>query len=169
MTRYRMANEIPDILISAPLYDSDDDEKIPSIIVTRDSTEEDFSSTSPQPPVPDHLYPASLYPAVTSEDPADSENVEDFIQSRLEMLGLVTRPTVQRREEREGVLVSALQEVLECPVCREGVRGEVYQCHEGHVMCRACRARLWSCPVCRAALSRPPIRNRALERLARLI
>ena len=165
-----MANEIPEILISAPVYDSDDEEKIPSIIVTRDSTEEDFTSRStPLPPVPDNLYPASLYSALSSEDPADSENVEDFIQSRLEMLGLLVRPTGQRREGREGNLFSALQEALECPVCRDGVRGEVYQCHQGHVMCGPCRGRLWSCPVCRATLSLPPIRNRALERLARLI
>ena len=160
-----MANEIPDILISAPLHDSDDDEKIPSIIVTRDSTEEDFSSTSPQPPVPDHLYPASLYPADTSEDPADSENVEDFIQSRLEMLGLVSPPD----RSREAALVSALREELECPVCRAGVQGQVFQCHEGHVMCGPCRSRLRTCPVCRTSLGPMPIRNRALERLARLI
>ena len=89
-----MTDEVPQILISAPLFDSDNAENIPSIIVTRDSTEEDFTSSPPAPaPVPDHnLYPGSLYSAANSEDPADCENVEDFIQSRLEMLGLA-RPT----------------------------------------------------------------------------
>ena len=153
-----MTNEIPQILISAPLYDSDDEDKIPSIIVTRDSIEEDFTST--QSFVEDHLYPA-----VTSQDPADSENVEDFIQSRLEMLGLVS-PADQTTET---ALVSSLREELECPVCRAGVQGQVFQCHEGHVMCGPCRSRLRTCPVCRTTLSRIPIRNRALERLARLI
>ena len=157
-----MAHEIPQILISAPLYDSDEDEKIPSIILTRASTEEDFTSRTP-PPVRGHLYPAA-----SSEDAADSENVEDFIQSRLEMLGLVTRSD-RRREGREGALEAALKEELECPVCRCGVRGQVFQCHQGHVMCGPCRSRLSSCPVCRAPLTRQPIRNRALERLARLI
>ena len=85
--RPAMASEIPQILISAPLYDSDDAENRPSIIVTRDSTEEDFTSPPP-PPVPEqHLYSAD-----DSEDAADCDNVEDFIQSRLEMLGLA-RPT----------------------------------------------------------------------------
>ena len=139
-------------------YDSDNEEKIPSIIVTRDSAEEDFTSTPSL--VLDHLYPDA-----TSEDEADSENVEDFIQSRLEMLGLVSPPD----RSREAALVSGLREELECPVCRAGVQGQVFQCHEGHVMCGPCRSRLRTCPVCRTSLGRILIRNRALERLARLI
>ena len=155
-----MANEIPQILISAPLYDSDDEEKVPSIILTRDSTEDDLTEDVP--------VQAHLYPAATPEVPADAENVEDFIQSRLAMLGLVTGSS-SRREGREGALESALKEVLECPVCRDVVRGPVYQCHEGHLTCPPCRARLRTCPVCRTPLTQQPIRNRALERLARLI
>ena len=38
------------------------------------------------------------------------------------MLGLVVRPPGQRREGREASLFSALQEALECPVCRDGLR-----------------------------------------------
>ena len=128
-----MDNEIPKILISATIYDSDDEDNIPSIIVTRDSREEDFSSSSPR--TPPSLYPASMYTAAASHAPADTEGVEDFIQSRLELLGLVDR----RKVEPEAVL-SLLEDVLECPVCRDMVRGEVYQCHQGHLMCSRCRS-----------------------------
>ena len=123
-----MDNEIPKILISATIYDSDDEDNIPSIIVTRDSREEDFSSSSPR--TPPSLYPASMHTAA-----ADTEAVEDFIQSRLELLGLV-----DRRKVEPGAVLSLLEDVLECPVCRDMVRGEVYQCHQGHVMCSHCRS-----------------------------
>ena len=58
-----MASDIPKILISAPIYDSDDEEKIPSIIVTRDSGEEDISI-----PESERLYPDSLYNSAVSQE-----------------------------------------------------------------------------------------------------
>ena len=58
-----MANDIPKILISAPVYDSEDEEKIPSIIVTRDSGEEDISI-----PQSERLYPANLYLSAVSQE-----------------------------------------------------------------------------------------------------
>merc|ERR1719516_38244 len=63
-------------------------------------------------------------------------------------------------------IVKSVEEALECPVCRDRVGKEVYQCHRGHIMCQTCRARLLTCPVCRSLLTLPAIRNRAMERLA---
>ena len=161
-----MADEIPKILISATIYDSEEEDNLPSIIVTRDSREEDFNHTNLTPPAEaEQLFPQSIYNAAASEDPSDVETVEDFIQNRLAKLGLVPH----RREERKEELRSVLEEVLECPVCRDRVCGEVFQCHEGHIMCSTCRVRVLTCPVCRTLLTLPPIRNRALERLARVI
>ena len=69
-----MDNEIPKILISATIYDSDDEDNIPSIIVTRDSREEDFSSSSPR--TPPSLYPASMYTAAADTEAARA--ADDF-------------------------------------------------------------------------------------------
>ena len=161
-----MADEIPKILISATIYDSEEEDNLPSIIVTRDSREEDFNYTNLTPPAEaEQLFPQSIYNAAASGDPSDVETVDDFIQNRLAKLGLVP----ERKEERREEVMSVLEEVLECPVCRDRVVGEVYQCHEGHIMCSSCRVRLLTCPVCRSLLTLPPIRNRALERLARVV
>ena len=123
-----------------------------------------------------------------SSDPTQKQNVEDFIRARLDQV-------TQRRGSGSGddgcsrcsPLTRELQDVLECPVCRDRVVGEVYQCHAGHVMCSHCRSRLLTCPVCRykyfqfyllalhrdsnsrSLLTLPAIRNRALERLACII
>ena len=97
------------------------------------------------------------------------QTVESFIASRLEAMAGV-EAAVWCREERCLTLSNQLQDSLECPVCRDLlVRAEIYQCHAGHLMCGSCRVRLLTCPVCRAPLTLPPIRNRAMERLAGLL
>ena len=41
-------------------------------------------------------------------------------------------------------------EVIQCPVCLSIPRtGPIYQCENGHVVCKDCHAKLVACPVCR--------------------
>eukprot|EP00088_Acartia_fossae_P018458 TRINITY_DN20674_c0_g1_i1.p1 TRINITY_DN20674_c0_g1~~TRINITY_DN20674_c0_g1_i1.p1 ORF type:complete len:136 (+),score=17.62 TRINITY_DN20674_c0_g1_i1:102-509(+) len=110
------------------------------------------------------IFPDRLYSAARSGDQVQRNNVEDFIKSRLDNIAGVagTRDDTCRC----STLIKSIEDSLECPVCRDQVVGEVYQCHAGHVMCSHCRSRLLTCPVCRSLLTLPAIRNRALERLS---
>ena len=43
-----------------------------------------------------------------------------------------------------------LRDLLECPVCMETIKSvPVYQCTNGHVMCKECIEKLNNCPLCR--------------------
>ena len=43
-----------------------------------------------------------------------------------------------------------LRDLLECPVCIETIRKvPVYQCANGHVICKDCIEKLNNCPICR--------------------
>ena len=50
-----------------------------------------------------------------------------------------------------------IRELLECPVCMETIKSvPVYQCTNGHVICKDCIEKLNNCPICRndSALNR---------------
>ena len=57
---------------------------------------------------------------------------------------------------------------MECPVCL-GVRpGHIYECQNGHIICRECHDKLEiprGCPSCQARMPEPPKRSLAIERL----
>ena len=43
-----------------------------------------------------------------------------------------------------------LKDLLECPVCMETIKSvPVYQCANGHVICKDCIEKLKNCPICR--------------------
>ena len=43
-----------------------------------------------------------------------------------------------------------IRNLLECPVCMETIKSvPVYQCANGHVICKDCIAKLNKCPICR--------------------
>ena len=43
-----------------------------------------------------------------------------------------------------------IRDLLECPVCMETIKSvPVYQCANGHVICKGCIAKLNNCPICR--------------------
>ena len=160
---------MPSIVITSPLLESGD-KAMPSITVTRDMDDQDYEPTdltldnvivnnSDTP----GLYPPSLYIAARSSNPSTQKSVEDFIQSRLNSFS--SSPASCRCSS----IMASVEESLECPVCRDRVGREVYQCHRGHIMCQGCRARLLTCPVCRSLLTLPAIRNRAMERLASIL
>jgi len=63
-----------------------------------------------------------------------------------------------------------LEEVLKCPVCLDTCRPplQIYQCHEGHIVCESCisRPELVTCPQCRMSLDGNVSRSRVLEEMA---
>ena len=55
------------------------------------------------------------------------------------------------------------KDLLECPVCFLTIdSAPVFQCHNGHVVCKDCHPKLETCPICRE-LRDGPIRNLKLE------
>ena len=57
------------------------------------------------------------------------------------------------------------KELLECPVCFETIDSvPIYQCRNGHVVCKNCHTKLETCPICRQ-LHDGPIRNLKLEEM----
>lgn len=68
-------------------------------------------------------------------------------------------------------LPSSLVDELDCIICYETSQtGQViFQCSEGHLICKNCHNRLNECPVCRQPYARPGIRNRLAEALAEAV
>ena len=64
------------------------------------------------------------------------------------------------------------KDLLECPVCFLTIdSAPVFQCHNGHVVCKDCHPKLETCPICRDAnLYDTPmaIRNLKLEEMVLL-
>ena len=57
-----------------------------------------------------------------------------------------------------------LRDLLECPVCMETIKSvPVYQCNNGHVICKECIKELNNCPICRNDSA--PARSLQLEKL----
>ena len=43
-----------------------------------------------------------------------------------------------------------IRDLLECPVCMDTIKSvPIYQCANGHVICKDCIEKLNSCPICR--------------------
>ena len=57
-----------------------------------------------------------------------------------------------------------IRDLLECPVCMETIKSvPVYQCTNGHVICRDCIKKLNNCPICRN--NSTPARSLKLEKI----
>ena len=74
--------------------------------------------------------------------------------------------------DSEGVK-KYFKDLLECPVCFLTIdSAPVFQCHNGHVVCKDCHPKLGTCPICRDAnLYDTPmaIRNLKLEEIVKRI
>jgi hypothetical protein len=58
-----------------------------------------------------------------------------------------------------------IKDLLKCPVCFETIDSvPIYQCRNGHVVCKNCHPKLETCPICRQ-LHNGPIRNLKLEEM----
>jgi hypothetical protein len=56
--------------------------------------------------------------------------------------------------------------ILECPVCLELPAKPIYQCSNGHLICKLCHSRVKICPVCREKLNEQmPLRNLTAEHI----
>ena len=63
------------------------------------------------------------------------------------------------------------EEHLSCPVCIISLMAPVYQCKQGHIICKPCMDELPQpvvCPSCSSNMS-DPIRCRAIEQLLEVI
>ena len=57
------------------------------------------------------------------------------------------------------------KDLLECPVCFETIDSvPIYQCQNGHVVCKNCYPKLKTCPICRQIYD-GPIRNLKIEEM----
>ena len=57
-----------------------------------------------------------------------------------------------------------IRDLLECPVCMETIKSvPVYQCNNGHVICKDCIKKLNNCPICRNDSA--PARSLQLEKI----
>ena len=64
----------------------------------------------------------------------------------------------------DSVPVADLKECLECPVCMDVPKGgPIYQCRNGHILCKDCRDRITVCPSCKTTMGR--IRSLLAEKI----
>ena len=57
-----------------------------------------------------------------------------------------------------------IRDLLECPVCMDTIKSvPVYQCTNGHVICKDCIEKLNNCPICRNDSA--PVRSLKLENI----
>ena len=66
------------------------------------------------------------------------------------------------------VVLKKLKSNLECPVCLVVPKsGPIYQCRNGHLLCKECHAKINRCPLCNIRLEK--LRNLLSEQLVALI
>lgn len=57
-----------------------------------------------------------------------------------------------------------VRDLLECPVCMDTIKSvPIYQCSNGHLICKDCIEKLNNCPICRN--DSPLVRNLKLENI----
>ena len=73
--------------------------------------------------------------------------------------------------EFEEEVKKYFKDLLECPICFETIDSvPIYQCRNGHVVCKNCHPKLKTCPICRVDIIKKskrnaPMRNRKLEEM----
>ncbi|CAL8105801.1 unnamed protein product [Orchesella dallaii] len=97
-------------------------------------------------------------------------NIEIEVRIQAEVVIITTRPenVAQNVEDPERIMttVGEIQSrSLECPICFEIPRAEIYQCSNGHIICTDCKSKLNICPQCQIPyrVDGQLIRNRAVE------
>ena len=69
-----------------------------------------------------------------------------------------------KTNQKSSDIEKYLRDLLECPVCLETIKSvPVYQCTNGHVICKDCIRKLNDCPICRNDSA--PARNLQLEKI----
>jgi E3 ubiquitin-protein ligase SIAH1 len=68
----------------------------------------------------------------------------------------------------EAIPIPEIEEMVECPVCFQVPDSPpIYQCDNGHILCKACKAQLTHCPACQQRLfnSRNLIAEQLIEKI----
>ena len=62
--------------------------------------------------------------------------------------------------EFEEEVKKYFKDLLECPICFETIDSvPIYQCRNGHVVCKNCHPKLKTCPICRVDIIKKSKRN----------
>ena len=73
--------------------------------------------------------------------------------------------------ELEEIVKNYYKDLFQCPICFETIDSvPIYQCQNGHVVCKKCHPKLKKCSICRVdviekAKRDGPIRNLKLEEM----
>ena len=73
--------------------------------------------------------------------------------------------------ELEEIVKNYYKDLFECPICFETIDSvPIYQCQNGHVVCKSCHPKLKTCSICRVDIIKKanrdgPIRNLKLEEM----
>ena len=56
-------------------------------------------------------------------------------------------------EPENSISVERIRDILECPVCLESPScTPIYQCDNGHIVCKSCREKMSNCSLCQVEL-----------------
>jgi E3 ubiquitin-protein ligase SIAH1 len=67
-------------------------------------------------------------------------------------------------QKNKALLFSEIEDTLECPVCfTVPDRSPIFQCPNGHIVCKDCKARIDECPTCRQPIGN--LRNLIAEKI----
>jgi len=74
----------------------------------------------------------------------------------------------EKKESEDTGLYKRLCKETECPICLHEMKGRVWQCVSGHIICESCHSRteVTSCPTCRSAFMGRAI---AIEKMIKTI
>lgn len=66
--------------------------------------------------------------------------------------------------EEHFLALHEIKDALDCTICLDIPKNDpVYQCENGHILCKECRENITDCPVCRVKLG--SLRNLAIEKV----
>ena len=87
-------------------------------------------------------------------------------QNKIEKTKQILRNMQPMDNGREALKQKACKD-LECVVCLDVPKGEVFSCTEHHILCSECKQKIvLSCPICRQNFKKkPPTRNRLAEKM----
>ncbi|ODM92918.1 Ubiquitin carboxyl-terminal hydrolase 7 [Orchesella cincta] len=92
----------------------------------------------------------------------DCIDIEIDVQAD-EPVGLEPQHDNDAMEQTDEGRLHVPSRYLECPICLELPRRQVYQCKSGHTICDSCINGVTTCPQCRERFGGERIRNRAVE------
>ena len=79
--------------------------------------------------------------------------------------------------EAKGKTRKKIENICECTVCLSLPLCDIYQCSQGHLVCKDCHDKMVldkiprpiHCPTCREKMPNPPFRNRIAEQVTTII